>query len=140
MSFLISTGNTQIDYFPKKASTAIAMGDALTFDGSGFATKAVAATTRVIGASLRVVVAADADYASTTAIPVIVPTTDTVFVADVGTGALTTAMIGNQYDLKDSTAIDVTASAHKQVTVVGFISATKALVKFTGNYLSAPTA
>ena len=140
MAFLINSGNTQIDYFPKKASTAIAANAALTFDGSGFATNAVAATTRVIGTSLRVVAATDADYASTTAIPVTVPVPDSTFIADVGTGALTTAMIGNQFDLKDSVSIDVTASAHKQVTVVGFISSTKAIVKFTGNYLSAPTA
>lgn len=138
--FVLNTGNTQIDYFPKKASTVIAMNSALTFDGSGFVTNAVAASTRVVGTSLRVTASTDADYASTTLIPVIVPSTDSTFIADVGTGTLTTAMIGNQYDLKDATSIDVTATSHKQVTVVGFISSSKAIVKFTGNYLSAPTA
>ena len=140
MAFLLNSGNVQIDYFPKLASTAIGMGAALIPNASGFATVATSTSTRVLGTSLRVVASTDADYASATLIPVIVPDTSAVFLADVGTGTLTTAMIGNQYDLKDSVSIDVTGTSHKQVTVVGFVSASKALVRFTGNYLASATA
>lgn len=137
MAFIHRSGGIKVDWFPKKASTAIANNAALTFDGSGAVTIAVAASTRIAGLNIKTIASGDSDYASTTKVPVIVPSTDAIFEADVITGTLTTAMVGNQYDLASSLGVDVTATAHKQVTVVGFISASKALVRFTGAYLFA---
>jgi len=59
-----------------------------------------------------------------------VPMSDDVYEVSVDTGVLTTAMIGNQYDLiATGTGINVTAQAKKVVTIVGFVSSTVALVK-----------
>lgn len=106
----------------------------LEVDGSGTVNPADAADVSLFGISLRAVVAADSDYAQTTPIPVIVLNADTTFLADVGTGTLTTAMVGNKYDLKDSVSIDVTAQSHNVVTIVQFISTTKAVVRFNSSY------
>jgi hypothetical protein len=75
------------------------------------------------------------DYASTT--PVVVEQIDptAVYLADVGTGTATAAMIGAQYDLKDKDEVDVTGTTYKQVKIVGFISASKVLVTFNPNLL-----
>ena len=59
-----------------------------------------------------------------------VPKDDNIYEVDVETGTLTTAMVGLQYDLvADGDAIDVTGTSKQVVTVVGFVSASKALVK-----------
>lgn len=118
-----------MEWFPKKASTAIAVGDLLYFDGSGAVQPADTTSGDHIGVSLKVVTSSDDDYASTTKIPVDFASPEDIFEVDVETGTLTTAMIGNQYDLASADGIDVTATSKKVVTVVGFVSASKALVK-----------
>ena len=133
--FLLQSGPARTEWFPKVASTAIANGAALTFDGSGAVTVATATSTRIAGISAKVIASTDSDYASNTLIPLVAVGPDDIFLAAVGTGTLTTAMVGNQYDLADSVGIDVTATSHKQVTVVGFVSASLALVKFNANYV-----
>jgi len=130
MSFQpIRSGLEEIKYLPKRASTAISNAALLAPDGAGAVQPAVAATTKVIGASLRTVVSTDADYAQNTLIPYFEPTDTTEFLADVGTGTMTTALVGTYCDLKDSVSIDVTASAVKTVFLQAFVSATQAIVR-----------
>ena len=88
---------------------------------------------------MKKVASGDDDFAANTSIPVIVPGVDDIFEATVsGTAAQTN--VGKQYDLTDSTNagtaqdVDLAATTYKVVTVVGFISASKVLVKFNGNY------
>lgn len=133
MAFIQVSGDRQTEAFPKKASTAIPANNALIFE-SGFITVAASTSVSIAGVSQRAIVSTDADYASTPLTPITMADEEAVFEADVVTGTLTTAMIGNRYDLANATGIDVTAQAHNQVTIVGFISATKALVKFNGAY------
>lgn len=118
-----------MEWFPKKASVAFAVGDLVNFDGSGAIQPADTTSGDHIGVCMKLVTSADADYASTPKIPVDFATPDDIFEVDVETGTLTTGMIGNTYDLASADGIDVTASAKDVVTVVGFVSATKALVK-----------
>lgn len=130
MAFLRVSGKPNIEWYAKDASVAFSKGDLVYWNGSGELIKADATSGDHAGVIMRDVASTDDDYATSLAkVPVDVPTTEDVFEADVGTGTLTTAMVGNYYDLKDENEIDVSASAKDAVQVVGFISASKALVK-----------
>ena len=130
MAFTLAKGDAKVMWFPKKASVAIAVGDLLYADGSGAVQSADSTSGEHIGVCMKTIAATDADYASTTSIPVLVPYDDSEFEVDVDTGtALTTAMVGSQYDLTDANSLNVGAQSKKVVTITKFISATKALVK-----------
>lgn len=133
MAFQQIRGSSYTEYYPKEASTAFSQGNIVTPDGSGAITNATSTSTLISGIIQKNVTSADSDYASTTEVPVLVPTDDSEFVVDVVTGTLTQAMIGTQVDLANATGIDVTASTHKQVTITGFISSSKAIVKINSN-------
>lgn len=125
------SGKPKIEWFAKDASVAFANGGLVYWNGTGELIPADATSGQHAGIILRTVASTDADYATSLAkVPVDVPTSEDIFEVDVETGTLTTAMVGNQYDLvADGDAIDVTATAKLVVTVVGFVSGTKALVK-----------
>ena len=139
MAFVHVKGPAKTEGLKKTASVAIAAASPLSFDGSaGYVRQAAVASVRLAGVSLRKVASTSDDYASNSIIEVIIPSSDDVFEADV-TGTATQANVGEQYDLSaltDGTAqnVDVGATTYKVVTVVGFISASKVLVKFNGNY------
>lgn len=132
MAFSLYRGKAQVKFYPKTASTALANGDLVQLS-SGKLIKATTTSLLHCGVVLRDVVATDADYASTTSLPVLVPNDDTEFLVDVGTGTLTTAMVGETHDLTDADSIDVTAAAKDVVTITGFVSASKAIVKINSN-------
>jgi hypothetical protein len=125
------SGNPKIEWYPKDASVAFANGGLVYWNGSGEIIPADATSGQHCGVIIRAVTSADADYATALAkVPVDCPTPEDIFEVDVETGTLTTAMVGNQYDLvADGDAIDVNATSKLVVTVVGYVSATKALVK-----------
>lgn len=130
MAFTLAKGDAKIMWFPKIASTEIAVGDLLYADAAGAVQPADATSGDHIGVCMKTIASTDADYASTTMIPVMVPYDDTEWEVDVDTGtALTTAMVGNRYDLTDANSLNVGATSKKVVTITKFISATKALVK-----------
>lgn len=124
------SGQPKTEWYPKAASTAFANGNLVYWNGSGAVIPADATSGQHAGVILRSVAATDSDYATTAKVPVDCPTPDDIFEVDVETGTFTTSMIGNQYDLvADGDAIDVSATSKLVVTVVGYVSATKALVK-----------
>lgn len=125
------SGSPKIEWYPKDASVAFPLLGLVYWNGSGEVIPADATSGDHAGIIQREVLSSDSDYATSLAkVPVDVPTTEDIFEADVETGTLTTAMVGNQYDLvADGDAIDVTAQSKKVVTVVGFVSASKALIK-----------
>lgn len=134
MAFIPFQGETQCEPFTAAASTAIALGDALKFS-SGYVIPATAGqTVPTAGVSLQVIASTDADYASAKLISVVMLKPDTVFLADVGTGTATIANVGVGYDLAAAGTVDLTATTHKVVTVVGVVSASKVLVKFNSAY------
>lgn len=135
MAFLRVTESTTRLALPNKiAKTASTAWDPGTVAIATAGKVAVAASTSelLLGLTTNKVATTDADYADTT--PVIVEKIDpnAVYQCPVQTGTLLITMIGEQHDLNSTTGtgIDVTASAHKQVTIVGFIDAATALVKF----------
>lgn len=129
MAFKLVSGDARIEHYTVPASQAFTNGALGYFDGSGGVIPADATSGDHTGIIQKTIATTDADYASAKKVEFIVPQDNNVFEVTVGTGTLTTAMIGNRYDLKDSVSIDVTAQLKKVVTIVGFISATKALVK-----------
>jgi hypothetical protein len=137
MAFLRLDGSTRKNLpssIAKKASVAMNPGDVV-ISTSGQVDVAVAASVLLLGIATQKISSSDSDFAATT--PVVVAQIDpnTVYVADVGTGTATVAMIGAQYDLKDADEVDVTASTFKQVKIVGIVSASKVLVTFNPNLL-----
>jgi hypothetical protein len=122
----------------KTASTAMSVGQVLITSSGQLTPAANTSVANIVGLSMKVIAATDSDYASETALEVEQIDLDAVYEADVY-GTLTTAMIGNSYDLSNSagssgaTHVNVGGTSYKQVKVVGFISASKALVQF--NYM-----
>ena len=139
MAFIHASGPAHTEPFQKVASVAIAANSALSFDGTaGYVRQANAASVRIAGIALATIASTDGDYASNTTIPVLVPGSEDIFEADV-TGTAAQSNVGDQFDLAtnvDGTAqtVDLAATTYKVVTVVGFISTSKVLVKFNGNY------
>ena len=139
MAFIHRKGPANAEQFAKAASTAIASNSALGFLGSGYVKQALAASLRIAGIAIGKVASTDDNYADNSLISVIVPGSDDIFEADVTTGTATIANVGKQYDLDTNTdgtaqGITVSGTSYKVVTVVGFLSASKVLVKFNGAY------
>ena len=115
--------------FIKAPSTAFALGDVVTFNGSGQIIPAVAGSTTIAGVIKRAVVASDADYASASFVPVEVFTHGDVFEIDCST-TVTQAMVGTLRDLTSASTLNVGAGATvNQFRILGLGSTTtKALV------------
>lgn len=127
--FKRQSGKPNLQYFPKKASTAFANGDMVYADGSGAIQPADATSGNHFGIMLKDIVSGDADYAATTLVPVDIVGPDEIFVVDVGNGSATSALIGTYIDLHDAGSADVEASSKDVLLVVGVISASKIVVK-----------
>ena len=139
MSFIHVKGPARAEAFLKTASTAIAIGSVVAWDGaSGYVAQAVTGSLRLVGVSLRKVASTDDDFASNTLLNVVLPGEDDVFEATVSVTA-TQANVGRQYDLTvvaagTAQAVDLSATTSKVVTVVGFINSSTVLVKLNGYY------
>lgn len=134
MSF-IKYGKGEVCYAPfkKKASTAFTRDTLVTTDASGWlvAADATTAPEKIVGIIRQTIASTDADYASNTLLMIEIPCDrEDLYVADVGTGTATQAMVNTLKDLKDETSIDVTANAVKPVRIERFISASKVVVSF----------
>jgi len=127
--FKVISGSAKVEWFPKIASTVFTNGGLVYADGSGAIQPADATAGDIFGIILKTIAATDDDYASTTRVPIQKIYAGDVIEADVTTGTLTAAMVGNQYDLTDANGVDVTATSKLVVTCVGFISASKGLFK-----------
>lgn len=126
MAFILKSGTAKVEYYPKTASTDLS-NNSLVSTTSGFLVPASSTTASAVGVVLRPVVSTDADYASTTMLPVLVPSQDAIFEAD-ATG-LTTALVDTTMDLTDSLTVNGAADSHHAVLLVKYISATKGLFK-----------
>lgn len=129
MAFTQVKGRYYIQYYPKAASTAIAVGDLMFANGSGEITPATTTSDHHVGVSQVAVTASDSDYAETTMIPVAVPVDDSEFLVDVGTGSAAESIIGTFVDLAAAGTADVSASSVDALFVTKVISATKIQVK-----------
>lgn len=126
------SGTPKIEAYKKTASTAFNFGDVVTVT-SGLLVRAVAGTAReaILGLIQKTVASTDADYASQTAVPVLVlDQNDNEFIADVGTGTAVQSMVGGLYDLKDHNELDVSAQLVKCFRITKVISTTKVVGRF----------
>ena len=124
------SGKPRLEWYNVAASIAISYGGLVYPDGSGNIIKADSTSGNHLGVALRAIATTDSDYTSAKKIPVDVVGEDDVFEALV-TGTLTTAMVGNFYDLSDELTVNVGATSKKVVLCVGFISATLGLFKIS---------
>lgn len=130
------SGKPNVEWFTKTASTVLSNGGAVALS-SGRLILATASTTQHVGVILRACISTDSDYASAITVPVDVPGTNDIFEADVKSGVTAAATgVGSQCDFfiassGDTTdvTVDTGTNSHHQVTIVGFISASKVLVK-----------
>lgn len=125
-------GEVVINDYVAPASTAFAFNDVVTRNSSGQLALATATTPRseLLGLIQATIASTDSDYASTKTVAVLEFTDDAEFEADVDTGTLTTAMVGKRFDLNDNNGINVSAELQKSVQITGYLSASKARVKF----------
>ncbi|MCX6822224.1 MAG: hypothetical protein NTW30_05620 [Candidatus Aenigmarchaeota archaeon] len=126
-------GGSHLEWFPKTASTAYALNDMVTIlstaAGAGTLAKVTSSSTAIYGLIQRAVVSTDADYASASLVPVLVPDVDTEFEFDVTTGTPATTKIGEYVDADDEANIDLNAYTVGVVLVTGIVSSTKVIGK-----------
>ncbi len=128
------SGQPKFEQFTKTASTVMRNGNVVALT-SGQLTAATGTSTSHVGILIQDILTTDADYAVATRVLVDVPTTDDIFLADVKSGVTAVVTnVGIQCDLYvDSSTkdmyVDTGTTSHKQVTVVGFVSASQVLVK-----------
>lgn len=128
--FIHKSGAAHIEWWPAATSQAFVNGDLVYADGSGAIIPADATSGDHIGIIMRDITSTDDAYSTEEKVPVLVPDAKCIFEVDVDSGtALTTAMIGSRYDLTDANSLNVGGTSKLVVTITGFISATKALVK-----------
>lgn len=113
-------------YTPKAASTLMANGEFLTYDGSGGVIPATPADP-ILGICQEDVTAADVDYASTRMIAY-QTAYNNYFRIKVTIGTATAAMVGSPFDLDTASTLDV-SGAGTQVEITKFISATEVEIK-----------
>lgn len=133
--FILTKGNAILEYFPKKASTTLVVGRLAQFEtNTGCVTVCTAAPTRVAGVIAQAIASTDSDFSSVKKIGLILPKSDNEFLADV-TGTLLTTMVGTQY-APDATGqyVDIANTTTPVIVVVGYVSASQAIVKFNGAY------
>lgn len=127
-----ASGKPNVEWFTKTASTTMKNGGVVSLS-SGQLILATGTSTQHAGVILRDCLSTDSDYASAIKVPVDVPGTNDIFEADVKSGVTAVVTgIGSQCDLfvsSGDTLVDTGTNSHHQVTIVGFISASKVLVK-----------
>lgn len=130
--FAQHSGAPKIEAYRKTASTVFEFGDLVTVT-SGLLVRAVAGTARnaIVGIIQRTVTASDPDYASQTAVPVLVlDQNNNEFIADVQTGSAVQSMVGTLVDLADHDALNVSASVTKTFRITKIISTARVVGRF----------
>lgn len=128
--FKLIGGRRITRHYPKTASTTLTNGFVVAFDGSGALTSATISAKLIPGVVIVDIASTDSDFASNTKIPVTVNIPgESLWEADI-TGTLTTAMVGNEYDLSaDGQYVAIANTTTKQVKIEAYISASKAIVR-----------
>lgn len=133
------SGCPNIERFTNAIST-VYLNNALVYaNGTGAVIPADSTSGDHIGITKEAIPATDARYATAGKISVDVIDDNDIFEADVD-GTLTTAMVGNFYDLTDSANVNVAATSKKVVLCVGYISATRGLFKINARATAANVA
>lgn len=133
MALVPYRGSVHIEWFPKTASTAFAFGDAVTIlssvAGVGTLIPATSSSPSVIGTIQRAVVAADADYASASMVPVLVGEADTEWLCQCATTSAATTDQGEFVDLTDAVSLNTGAVTYGVAQVMQVLSTTSCIAK-----------
>lgn len=113
-------------YTNKAASTALANGEFLTYNGTGGVIPATPGDP-ILGVCQEDVLSSDADYTSTRLIAY-QTAQNNYFNITVTTGSAAATMVGSPFDLDTASTLDVSAPG-TQVEITKFISATEVEVK-----------
>lgn len=139
MAFLLKRGAGKTEFFTRKESVTYTVGD-LVYNlqtDPGYTIPADATSGNHIGVSQLAIDTNDSNFATTNeTFPVLIPSEDAVFEADVS-GTLATTHVGEYWDLNAAGTVDVAASAKRVVLCVGFISTTKGLFKINASAYNA---
>ena len=135
MPFILSKGPSVLEYFPKKASTTLTVNWLAQFESAaGDVTICTAAPTRVAGVMAQTIASTDSDFSGQKKVAVVLPQANNEFLADV-TGTLLTTHVGTQFAPSATGGyVDISNTTTPVIVVVGYISASQALVKFNGAY------
>jgi hypothetical protein len=130
MAFYPISGDWDIKYFRKKASTAFTANNLVAFETNGAAgdpcEPADASDTLIIGIGMRTITSASSDYADNSRIPVAVPRSKTSEMeCDTVSGTMVVADEGLEVDLSDAASANRAASSTDVLLATRFISATK---------------
>lgn len=115
---------------PKTASVTFTEGDLVQMT-SGYVATATAQSIEHLGIIRTAVTSGDADFASTTLVPVEVPLEPSAEFESTVTGTLATTDIGVGFDLSTAGLVNKSGTTYKVVTCKGFISTSKG--RFTLN-------
>ena len=147
MAFRHISGPAHTEAYLKLGSTAIAVGAAVAIRrrgaDAGYISQALLVSTRIVGVNLKLIQSTDSDWTSNTAVPILIPTPEDIFSADV-VGTATQANVGARFDLNQPAAgtaqsVNLSGTTYGVVTVVGFVSASEVLVKFNSTLANAAT-
>jgi hypothetical protein len=139
MSFKLYTGPTQMEYFPKKASIAFAIGDLVLLDANGQIDKATSTTDDHIGVIMEKVTSDMATYATNAKVQVMIPEQKTQFRVPVGTGTAAATNVGEYLNLTDEKSVDVTTGANRAVLCTKVLSAGEVVVKINSTAVNKPS-
>lgn len=140
MAVIRRTGSSRRSlWYPKTESTALAL-NSLAVLTTGKVVNAASTDLDIVGVIMKKIAATDSDFASATPIPVELIDPEATYEIDVTTGTLLTTSVGGKFDLDSTTGlgVNVNGTSHKQVTCVGFISATKGLFVINGLFQARP--
>jgi hypothetical protein len=128
MAFVRVSGKQNIEHWAKAASTAFTVNSLVYDNGSGYIIPADSTSGDHSGVILQTIATTDSDYASATKVMVDVAGENDIFEVDCG-GAATAALVGTFIDLTSAVVANEAASSKDALLVVGYISASKLLVK-----------
>ena len=128
MSIIRVSGKPQIEKYKNAVSNVYSEDSLVYADGSGAVIPADSTSGNHIGIIKNKIAATDDLYATAGDVSVDICNDNSILECDVD-GTLTTAMVGNFYDLTDASNVNVAAQSKNVVLCVGFISATKGLFK-----------
>jgi len=123
----VNSGVVITRYKRKKASTAFTVG-AMVESSSGYVQPITSTSAKVYGSIQKAVTSADSDYASTTFVPITVPTDRTTFRMTV-TGTFAATSEGSLFDASDSVTVDADASTYDLFYCEKYISATEGIFR-----------
>lgn len=131
MAFKRITGRVNAFWMPKAASTVFTGNQLVYANASGQMIPADSTSGDHFGICLSQVAATDANYATTEKIMIDFVSPGDILEVDVPNGDLATSDVGNTCDLDatDPKGIDPDADSKHAVTIVGYVSASKALVR-----------